>query len=94
MSLRVVRARRAPGAGVARGAVKDSPFMAKNSPSRVLIVDDELLIRWSISETLKQEGYVVPEAECRSSDGRIERTPPDVALLDHWLPIRQICRCS
>ena len=63
------------------------PVMAENSPSCVLIVDDELLIRWSISETLKQEGYAVREADSAAQAmAEIERTLPDIVLLDYWLP--------
>jgi two-component system response regulator AtoC len=63
--------------------------MAKNSPATVLIVDDEALIRWSLSETLGDRGYTVTEAE----DGRAalaaiaKATEPfDVVLLDYRLP--------
>ena len=64
--------------------------MLKNSPAlRVLLVEDELLIRWSISETLAQSGHTVVEAETGEgamravSDGAIA---PDVVLLDLRLP--------
>ena len=47
-------------AGVALGSI---PSMAKDSPRlRVLVVDDEPLIRWSLSETLEQSGHAVVEA--------------------------------
>jgi DNA-binding NtrC family response regulator len=52
----------------------------------ILVVDDEDLIRWSLSERLRSEGCTVVEAE----DGRtaLERTNDDVdlALLDYRLP--------
>jgi CheY-like chemotaxis protein len=32
-------------------------------PLRVLVVEDELLIRWSIAETLAHAGHTVIEAE-------------------------------
>ena len=38
-------------------------IMTRNYPVRVLVVDDELLIRWSIAETLKEHGHTVLEAE-------------------------------
>src|SRR5690349_8697924 len=56
-------------------------------PSRVLIVDDEKLIRWSIAERLGKEGILTTEA----GDGAmaleaLAREPFDLALLDLKLP--------
>ena len=64
--------------------------MPKKSPNvRVLIVDDESLIRWSLAETLTDEGYGVLEA----ADGlsalealRDTPRPVDVIMLDYRLP--------
>lgn len=64
--------------------------MTKNSPSaHVLVVDDEALIRWSLAETLSDQGYDVAE----SGDGSGARTAVrdaaqafDVVLLDFRLP--------
>jgi DNA-binding NtrC family response regulator len=63
--------------------------MPKNSPPTVLVVDDEALIRWSVSEVLSERGYRVTEA----SDGRMAlaaveeaEVPFDVVLLDFRLP--------
>jgi two-component system response regulator FlrC len=59
------------------------------SKVRVLVVDDEPLIRWSLREALADRGYDVTEA----SDGRTamralrDGSPvPDVVLLDYRLP--------
>lgn len=56
---------------------------------RVLVVDDERLVRWSLRETLSDRGYEVAEAE----DGRTAVRAltagaelPDVVLLDYRLP--------
>lgn len=56
---------------------------------RVLVVEDETLIRWSIAETLAQKGHTVVEAE----DGRAavdaladDPNSIDVVLLDFRLP--------
>jgi DNA-binding NtrC family response regulator len=58
-------------------------------PVRVLVVDDELLIRWSLAETLTEQGYVVSEAADAASVRRIisaSAERPDVVLLDFRLP--------
>jgi two-component system, NtrC family, response regulator AtoC len=61
----------------------------KKSPGlRVLIVDDEPLIRWSMSETLADTGHSVMEAsDARETLQRLADGPaPDVILLDYRLP--------
>jgi DNA-binding NtrC family response regulator len=65
-----------------------STLMAEKSPPRVLVVDDESLIRWSLAEVLSDSGFLVDEAGDGAtavnllSDGR----PFDVVLLDYRLP--------
>src|SRR5687768_10351194 len=54
---------------------------------RILICDDEKLIRWSLSEHLKKEGYQVSVVE----DGEqaleaIDQSPPDALVLDLKMP--------
>jgi DNA-binding NtrC family response regulator len=55
---------------------------------RVLVVDDEPLIRWSIAETLGAAGHQVAEAEDAASALRTiaEQPGPDLVLLDFRLP--------
>ena len=55
---------------------------------RVLVVDDEPLIRWSVSETLGAAGHAVIEAGDATSALRLLTAgpPPDVVLLDFRLP--------
>lgn len=64
--------------------------MWKRSPAlRVLVVDDEPLIRWSLLETLAGLEYSVVEAADASSAMRAVAAagePFDVALLDFRLP--------
>ncbi len=63
--------------------------MLEKSAPRVLVIDDEALIRWSLTEMLGERGYAVTEA----SDARMALTaiqqagePFDVVLLDYRLP--------
>lgn len=56
---------------------------------RILVVDDELLIRWSLCETLSDRGHTVLEAEDGQAAVRAlaDATElPDVVLLDLRLP--------
>jgi DNA-binding NtrC family response regulator len=55
--------------------------------ARVLVVDDEKLIRWSVAERLQRSGYEVLSAE--SGEQALELlagSPPDLMLLDVRLP--------
>ena len=57
------------------------------SHARVLVVDDEKLIRWSVAERLQRGGYEVLSAE--SGEQALEMlaaTPPELMLLDVRLP--------
>jgi len=56
---------------------------------RILVVEDETLIRWSIAETLAQEGHTVMEAANAASAMKAledEEEDIDVVLLDYRLP--------
>ena len=56
---------------------------------RVLVVDDELLIRWSLAETLTESGHVVSEAADGAHAVRAVEDGTrsfDVVLLDYRLP--------
>jgi two-component system response regulator AtoC len=69
---------------------RDCSHMPKISTAlRVLIVDDEPLIRWSMAETLTGRGHEVVEAgDGRSAIAAVSdaATPFDVVLLDFRLP--------
>ena len=70
--------------------LRDFSLKPKKCPSiRVLIVDDEPLIRWSLAETLLELGYDVSEAvngqtALQALSGT--RAPFHVAVLDYRLP--------
>jgi DNA-binding NtrC family response regulator len=71
-------------------AAGDFSRMAKKFPGRrVLVVDDEPLIRWSLAEALGDLGHEVVEAgDARVALDLAEKTQPpfDVVLLDFRLP--------
>ena len=57
------------------------------SPARILVVDDEKLIRWSVGERLQRGGYEVLSAESGEEALQlIGKQPPDLMLLDVRLP--------
>ena len=61
----------------------------KSPTTRVIIADDEPLIRWSISEILSREGYQVEEAHTGARMlEQVQRDPghDGVVLLDLKLP--------
>src|ERR1700676_2432532 len=54
---------------------------------KVLIVDDERLVRWSLRQKCEEWGYQVSEAENGSDGLRLARNEsPDLVLLDVRLP--------
>ncbi len=66
-----------------------SPLLKISALRRVLVVDDESLIRWSVAETLRDRGYAVTEAgsahdALRAVSG--DEVPLDVVVLDLLLP--------
>src|SRR5688572_32118553 len=75
-----------------------------SAPARVLVVDDEALIRWSLSERLASAGYEVEEAgDGETAIGYFRQGAPhiDLVVLDLKLPdadgvtlLKQIKRLS
>src|SRR3954447_9008970 len=55
-------------------------------PATILVVDDEPLIRWALSERLGEDGFTVVEAE--TAKAALARFGPgiDLVLLDYKLP--------
>ena len=61
---------------------------AENAALRILIVEDEPLIRWAMAETLSNSGHLVAEAgNARQVIEQMDRGDrPDVVFLDFRLP--------
>lgn len=56
-------------------------------PANILVVDDERLIRWSLEQQLRREGYSVQSVETGAEAlRRIQADSPDLVLLDVRLP--------
>lgn len=54
---------------------------------KILIVDDEKLIRWALEQHLRKEGFEVATAESAEKGLKlITEDPPDLVLLDNQLP--------
>ena len=51
---------------------------------RVLVLDDERLVRWSLSQRLRADGMEVSEASTAAE--AVQAAPPDAAILDYRLP--------
>jgi|SRR5215475_1845749 len=68
---------------------RDFPQPAVKKPAlpRVLVVDDEPLIRWSVAETLADRGYeVVETGDACGARAEVTADGFDVVLLDFRLP--------
>ncbi len=61
--------------------------MTSSSAARILVVDDEKLIRWSVGERLQRDGYEVIAAESgEQALDVVAANAPDLMLLDVRLP--------
>ncbi len=76
-------------AGDGAGAGGEYPHLRKKSATRVLVVDDEPLVRWSIAETLRDRGYDIVEAsDARGALAAIQAIRPP-----NRTPCCSICSC-
>jgi two-component system, NtrC family, response regulator AtoC len=56
-------------------------------PYKILIIDDEKLIRWALEQHLVKQGYQVATAESAEKGlAMLTESPPDLILLDNCLP--------
>ena len=62
------------------------PRSAKKSAARVLVVDDEHLVRWSVTEALQPRGFEVEVAIDAASAMEVFDVDCDLVLLDLYLP--------
>jgi two-component system C4-dicarboxylate transport response regulator DctD len=51
-----------PNVAIVKAAAENLSHGGKKCPPRVLVVDDEALLRWSVAETLGEQGWKVTEA--------------------------------
>src|SRR6266571_4218765 len=74
-------------AGADAGYPRHGARLMNSTAARILVVDDEKLIRWSVSERLQRDGYVVATAESgEQALDAVVLDPPDLVLLDVKLP--------
>ena len=59
---------------------------ATSRQATILVVDDEALIRWSLGERLREEGYIVVAAASGAEASVAAQDGPDLILLDMRLP--------
>jgi DNA-binding NtrC family response regulator len=71
---------------ISTAAEETLPGTAEKLPARVLVVDDEWLVRWSVTEKLRAEGFDVEEAGDAAAAMRAFDADCDLVLLDLHLP--------
>ena len=62
------------------------PHVGKKSAPHILVVDDEWLVRWSVTEALRARGFEVEEAVDAASAMQAFDAGCDLVLLDLHLP--------
>jgi DNA-binding NtrC family response regulator len=67
--------------------MKSEKYTLKNQKHKILVVDDEKMIRWSLGEALRGWGYEPAEAETANAAlAAFDAEPPSAVLLDINLP--------
>ena len=65
----------------------DATLLTDGQPARVLVVDDELLIRSGLAQALSLSGYAADVADCgEEALAKLESTSYDVMVLDLQMP--------
>lgn len=60
---------------------------AKQSPARIVLIDDEDLLSWCIATELEAQGYAVERAaSCLEGHKALAHGPPDLLICDQGLP--------
>ena len=70
----------------AAAAEKSAPRQRDLANATILVVDDEMLVRWSLKERLTRQGCNVLEAGTARAAIRLATGAVDVVLLDYRLP--------
>ena len=76
-----------PASSRVRGTASNEPRKLADKPCKVLVIDDEDLVRSHLRRVLQAHGYVVEEArDGRSALATYERIAPDVIVIDFSMP--------
>jgi DNA-binding response OmpR family regulator len=65
---------------------RSNPRVAEKPAASILVVDDEWLVRWSVTEALRERGFTVDEASDARSTQLALKNRYDLVLLDVHLP--------
>ncbi len=68
------------------------PF--QNNPPLILVVDDDIVVRFQLNQAMEQEGYQIIEASDGSEGLELfTRSHPDIVLLDAQMPVMDGFTC-
>ena len=76
-----------PASARVRGEATSEPRKVAERPCKVLVIDDEQLVRSHLRRVLEERGYTVEEArDGRTALAIYERVAPDVIVIDFSMP--------